>query len=404
MGTHTLGTATFTAGSTAVTGSGTNWTADMIGATIIRAGLTGVVASVTPPSTLTLAQAAPAGMAGTGDYAILLNTSDAATAASVREAVATLLAQLLAVQGAPMAALIASSSYSRGLLDNPDGATWRADLGLGGAFMRYDAAQTLSNTEIAQVFANLQMTSTDAEWAALVDASLRENIRAAAKLLPSGVDLNTITQSGFYELPNPVTNGTIDAPYAMMLAIGRSQKMQLLVDHDSSKLWVRGGWSSGWGPWLNPIAESHADARYGLVSAYNVWTSLQEFRPAAGQGGLHLVGGNAANAGYVGFISPDGTRQGYIGFGNITAGSPVLIRGEGGRTFDFWPAPTVSGAVMHHDGRVNRFLSFTVATVPSASTSGSGATIYVSNESGGAVLAFSDGTNWRRVTDRAVIS
>lgn len=30
--------------------------------------------------------------------------------------------------------------------------------------------------------------------------------------------------------------------------------------------------------------------------------------------------------------------------------------------------------------------------------------IYVSNESGGAVPAFSDGTNWRRVTDRAVVS
>jgi hypothetical protein len=47
--------------------------------------------------------------------------------------------------------------------------------------------------------------------------------------------------------------------------------------------------------------------------------------------------------------------------------------------------------------------SFTVATVPSASIS-SGSTIYVSNESGGAVLCFSDGTNWRRVTDRAIIS
>lgn len=48
--------------------------------------------------------------------------------------------------------------------------------------------------------------------------------------------------------------------------------------------------------------------------------------------------------------------------------------------------------------------SFTVATVPSASALGAGATIFVSNESGGAVLAFSDGTSWRRVTDRAVIS
>ncbi|MBX9759656.1 MAG: DUF2793 domain-containing protein [Beijerinckiaceae bacterium] len=48
--------------------------------------------------------------------------------------------------------------------------------------------------------------------------------------------------------------------------------------------------------------------------------------------------------------------------------------------------------------------SFTVATVPSASTTGAGSTIYVSNESGGAVLAFSDGAAWRRVTDRVAIS
>jgi hypothetical protein len=33
-----------------------------------------------------------------------------------------------------------------------------------------------------------------------------------------------------------------------------------------------------------------------------------------------------------------------------------------------------------------------------------GGIVYVANESGGAVPAFSDGTNWRRVTDRAIIS
>lgn len=48
--------------------------------------------------------------------------------------------------------------------------------------------------------------------------------------------------------------------------------------------------------------------------------------------------------------------------------------------------------------------SYTVATVPSASASGAGAIIYVTDESGGAVLAVSDATDWRRVTDRAVIS
>ena len=33
-----------------------------------------------------------------------------------------------------------------------------------------------------------------------------------------------------------------------------------------------------------------------------------------------------------------------------------------------------------------------------------GGFIFVSNEAGGAVPAFSDGTNWRRVTDRAIVS
>ena len=33
-----------------------------------------------------------------------------------------------------------------------------------------------------------------------------------------------------------------------------------------------------------------------------------------------------------------------------------------------------------------------------------GGLIFVSNESGGAVTAFSDGTNWRRTTDRAIVS
>ena len=41
-------------------------------------------------------------------------------------------------------------------------------------------------------------------------------------------------------------------------------------------------------------------------------------------------------------------------------------------------------------------------TLPSASPAAQ--MIYVSDESGGAVVAFSDGTHWRRVTDRAIVS
>jgi|688.fasta_scaffold121980_1 hypothetical protein len=46
--------------------------------------------------------------------------------------------------------------------------------------------------------------------------------------------------------------------------------------------------------------------------------------------------------------------------------------------------------------------SYTVATLPTASTPGM--MIFVINETGGSVPAFSDGTNWRRVTDRAIVS
>lgn len=48
--------------------------------------------------------------------------------------------------------------------------------------------------------------------------------------------------------------------------------------------------------------------------------------------------------------------------------------------------------------------TYAVGTLPSATTAGAGAIIHVSDEIGGAVLAFSDGTAWRRVTDRVVVS
>ena len=47
--------------------------------------------------------------------------------------------------------------------------------------------------------------------------------------------------------------------------------------------------------------------------------------------------------------------------------------------------------------------SYTVATVPDATESEQDM-IYVSDESGGATLAFSDGVTWRRVQDRVIIS
>ena len=46
---------------------------------------------------------------------------------------------------------------------------------------------------------------------------------------------------------------------------------------------------------------------------------------------------------------------------------------------------------------------YTVATLPSASENDNGA-IIVSDETGGRTIATSDATNWRRVSDGAVVS
>ena len=48
---------------------------------------------------------------------------------------------------------------------------------------------------------------------------------------------------------------------------------------------------------------------------------------------------------------------------------------------------------------------YTVAAAPSAATAGAGTLIYVSNgAAGAAILAFSDGTNWKRSDTGATIA
>jgi len=46
--------------------------------------------------------------------------------------------------------------------------------------------------------------------------------------------------------------------------------------------------------------------------------------------------------------------------------------------------------------------AYAVANLPSASPAGR--IVYVSDETGGATIAFSDGTNWRRAQDRSIVS
>jgi len=93
------------------------------------------------------------------------------------------------------------------------------------------------------------------------------------------------------------------------------------------------------------------------------------------------------------------TIQG-TGTGKCATGAGTLID-EGGNTF--------TGTV---DVTTKRGMAYVVPPeVPSATVAESasispraGAQLFITNETGGAVLAFGDGTNWRRVTDRAIVS
>lgn len=84
-----------------------------------------------------------------------------------------------------------------------------------------------------------------------------------------------------------------------------------------------------------------------------------------------------------------------------SAGTGVAVR-QGRWALMYCDSTNIVQAVLSSTTTPATVPSYTVAGVPSATIAGQ--IIYVSDETGGAVLAFSDGTNWRRVTDRAVVS
>jgi hypothetical protein len=68
---------------------------------------------------------------------------------------------------------------------------------------------------------------------------------------------------------------------------------------------------------------------------------------------------------------------------------------------------TFSGPVTSTNGFIGdiKVPTYTVASAPSASSAGAGTLIYVSNGAAGSpILAFSDGTNWKRSDTGATIA
>jgi hypothetical protein len=82
----------------------------------------------------------------------------------------------------------------------------------------------------------------------------------------------------------------------------------------------------------------------------------------------------------------------------------VLIAANSSLRRDIWRTVIEAFGLSNDDSAlIFQAVSYTVATLPAAATYPR-AIVYVSNEAGGATIAFSDGTAWRRVQDRAVVS
>lgn len=86
---------------------------------------------------------------------------------------------------------------------------------------------------------------------------------------------------------------------------------------------------------------------------------------------------------------------------NVPIKSPVI--NDAGILTNIWTLFFGDIKKLLDNAQPQQLPSYTVSTLPSAAAY-EGYLIYVSNESGGKTIAFSDATNWRRVQDRAIVS
>lgn len=107
-----------------------------------------------------------------------------------------------------------------------------------------------------------------------------------------------------------------------------------------------------------------------------------------------VIGGgksNGCNGAYSSILGGQSNTSGYFANTHIIGSNITATRADTTFTED-----------LKADGVV-QVKVYTVATVPTVGTY-PGGMIMVSDETGGYVPAFSDGTNWRRVTDRAIVA
>ncbi len=190
---------------------------------------------------------------------------------------------------------------------------------------------------------------------------------------------------------------------------GTSWSQPLTVDHTTGNIGIRNA---------SPQARLDIKTQFGSgvrVGATNTYTTLWHFD--GGTGSLDalfdydVIPGSETASAEIRYFRGTNTT-GNVGVrilrGNNTssantylaANSDGYLHAQVGNLGIGTSSPTTK---LHVNGPV-RIGSFPVAGLPSASSVGAGTIAYVSNEAGGATLAFSDGSNWRRCTDRAIVS
>lgn len=116
-----------------------------------------------------------------------------------------------------------------------------------------------------------------------------------------------------------------------------------------------------------------------------------------------LVVGNPTGLALARFVDPGGAIANYIDIIGSVTGNAVRINANGTDT-NLTLALSGKGIAPVSVAGALQLPGYAKTAVPSAATMGGGAMIYVSDATGGSVVVFSDGTDWRRVTDRSVLN
>jgi hypothetical protein len=366
--------------------------------------------------------------------------------------------KVLYATGAGTWALATQTAFARTLLDDADAATARGTLGISATNTPSSATGNIAATNVQSALAEL-----DSEKAALAGAAFTGPVSSTGKLTvtsASGIEVSTtfpliqITPSGWAGSSAYIESGVgaggsgagdlfrFSAPTgkSSVLAVGSAD----VAIASATGLAVTGllTTSNGFRATGTNFPATGAGIEFGYTGALG--TILAYDRAAAAYSSLSLRGSTVdvtlsgvqvcafSSTGLAVTGNITGPRlkmldnvapilqyipDGWVGDTVIQAGVTSNAAASGGN-FLAVSVPTGKGfsvAVNYVDvlnvtssglavaGTI-RPASYTVATVPSASASGAGAKIYVTNEAGGATGAESDGTNWRRYADRAIIS